>query len=442
MVWRTLHALHPAVAAVRPSLVYKATPDNEAIIDKCPALDGHFHPTWFLFNGHLQTVRVGRGGRAPSVSYKRQLVRMSNGGTVSIDWAIPPGCTDLGYEHDHPTIIMLHGLAGDSQNNYIRSAATKLLRDGWRVVVMNARGCGNTPVTSPQFLSASFTEDIREVVALLRKDYVPTAPLVGVGFSMGSNVLVKFVGEEGASCLLTEAASIGNVFDLNNNLKHMNTLFYYYLYNISISKTIIRLFFQKQFENEPGIDIDHVRAAKTAWQFDDRLTRHVLGYASVEEYYRDASSRHCTVIGSMAKVDLVVDIPRVRIPLLCLSALDDPVCTHTSIPYRECADNERVILATTARGGHLGYYTSDSFWAQPDMWSSTVAAQYCKAIVVEQVWRDRLQAFATTSAPSSTEDVNKERRFLFDLRIMLACFMLYVATIFAGFNEISLTIPV
>ncbi|KAG9417026.1 hypothetical protein AC1031_001414 [Aphanomyces cochlioides] len=250
---------------------------------------------------------------------------------------------------------------------------------------------------------------------------------------MGSNVLVKFVGEEGASCLLTAAVSIGNVFDLNNNLKHMNTFFYYYLYNISISKTIIRLFFQKsdahkQFENEPGIDIDHVRAAKTAWQFDDRLSRRVLGYASVEEYYRDASSRYY--------------IPRVRIPLLCLSALDDPVCTHTSIPYRECADNERVILATTARGGHLGYYSSDSFWAQPDMWSSTVAAQYCKAIVVDQVWRDRLQAFATTSEPSSTEDVNKERRFLFDLRIMLACFMLYVATIFAGFNEISLTIPV
>ncbi|KAF0695527.1 Aste57867_13669 [Aphanomyces stellatus] len=382
MVTAALHAVHRAVSACTPTLVYQDTPSNAKLLQQCPVLGDVYHPTWYLFNGHLQTINVGRGGRAPPMSYKRQMVTMADGGQVSLDWALPSSAmstkdtttttaaNDPDEQRDHPTVLMLHGLTGDSQNNYIRSAAQKLIRRGWRVVVLNARGCGNTPVTSPHFLSAAHTEDVRAVVAMLRRDHVPHAPLIGVGFSLGSNILVKYVGEEGARCRLTAAVSIGNVFDLVNNTRHMNSPFYYYFYNLTISKTMLRLFFDKsnaheQFVDHPNVDLEHLRAAKTAYEFDDRLTCKAHGYPSVEAYYQDASSAHY--------------IPHVRIPLLCLSSLDDPVCTRTSIPFAACAANKHVILVTTARGGHLGFYTGNSLADAPEMWSSTVVEQFCGA---------------------------------------------------------------
>jgi uncharacterized protein len=87
---------------------------------------------------------------------------------------------------------------------------------GYRAVVMNFRGCAGTPITSPQLYSAGHTEDIQQAVWYIRNLY-PKAPLVGLGFSLGANVLTRYLAEEGenarlaSGCLLSCVSSTASL---------------------------------------------------------------------------------------------------------------------------------------------------------------------------------------------------------------------------------------
>jgi predicted alpha/beta-fold hydrolase len=88
---------------------------------------------------------------------------------------------------------MLHGLTGGSHENYIRGLLQIVCKApiNYRAVVYNARGCGFTNVETPQLFNASITDDIREALAHVQKQIGQDAPLIGIGFSLGSNILVK-----------------------------------------------------------------------------------------------------------------------------------------------------------------------------------------------------------------------------------------------------------
>ncbi|KAH9919414.1 uncharacterized protein B0H18DRAFT_1027985, partial [Fomitopsis serialis] len=87
---------------------------------------------------------------------------------------------------------------------------------GYRAIVVNFRGCAGVPVTSPQLYSAGHTEDIRAAMFYIRRRY-PKAPLLGLGFSLGANVLTRYVAEEGDDCRLAAACVIACPWDLVTN---------------------------------------------------------------------------------------------------------------------------------------------------------------------------------------------------------------------------------
>lgn len=124
------------------------------------------------------------------------------------------------------------------------------------------------------------------------------------------------------------------------------------------------------------MDIESVRAARTVFEFDDRLTKMVFHYPTVDDYYHDASSRR--------RLSLV------RVPLLCVSAADDPISIERALPTRqEVEQNNNVILCVTNGGGHLGFFqTADGEDKEekddgtPRMWSVPVIAEFADA-----VWR-------------------------------------------------------
>ncbi|CAK4277606.1 unnamed protein product [Aphanomyces euteiches] len=243
-----LNYLHFAWTAKKPSLTYRQENSRvRELIRKCSLLAQKYHPTWYLFNnGHLHTIFLSMLESHPKINYQRQMVPLSDGGVVSLDWAIPPGvdpsteinCLDV------PTVVIFHGLTGGSGDNYVCVAVEKLLRHGWRVVVMNARGCAKTPVLTAKLFCGAYTNDVREVVACLRKNHVPTAPLISVGFSLGSNIMVKYIGEEGEKCQLTAAVSVGNPYDFLCNSRNMNFSFVHNLiYNGPLATNLKNLFF-------------------------------------------------------------------------------------------------------------------------------------------------------------------------------------------------------
>ncbi|GLD97904.1 hypothetical protein PINS_up006601 [Pythium insidiosum] len=358
---RWLLRLHFRLTAETPQLVYQATPTNTRLLESCPTMTQEkYYPPWRLFNGHLQTLRLAQEEQYqhPIVHYERQIMDMPDGGIVSLDWALPP--RDDGtiprvseLDRNRRTMLLLPGLTGGSGEFYIRCVVHRMVELGWQCVVLNARGCADTPLKTAHLFCCAYTDDLRFVVSRLHSTYGFSEAFVAVGFSMGSNVLVKYLGEEGerAQGILTAGISVGNPFDLVACASNLSsTLFYRKTYDAALNRNLQELFFRKSnahqvFRHDTRVDLDSLRNARHLYEFDDRLTRRVFGYDSVHHYYTDASSAR--------------RIGDVRVPLLCLNAKDDPISVKTAIPFDAPEENPNVVLCVTNRGGHLAFYEGD-----------------------------------------------------------------------------------
>ncbi|RCI01911.1 hypothetical protein CU098_010711 [Rhizopus stolonifer] len=317
------------------------------IAEKCPSLVGPkaiYHPTSYLFNGHLQTAYAAYYNYAPTVNavqYERELITMPDGGTVALDWTP----TKEGLEKDEtPTLVVLHGLTGGSHESYIRCLLEVLTFPpfNYRAVVMNCRGCADSELTTPQMYSGGYTGDLKIALAHIQKRLAPNTPLVGIGFSLGSNVLVKYLGEERENAPFKAAISVANPFDFKSAMEQLHSTYLgKKVYSTAMANNLKRT--HKDVMEKGGlIDSDKIMTAQTIREFDDACTRRMFGFTTVDNYYRDASS--CRFI------------EHVKVPLLCLNALDDPIAAASCIPYEEIKINPHVVLATTAYGGHLGWF--------------------------------------------------------------------------------------
>ncbi|KAG7389227.1 hypothetical protein PHYPSEUDO_010785 [Phytophthora pseudosyringae] len=354
-------AAHYQLTAERPKLVYKSTPRNERLLAKCEHLvKKKFYPLWYLFNGHLQTLQLSRANEmepTPAIAYERQLLDMPDGGVVSLDWALLPSRTkddkatlEQRIDTNKKTVLVLPGLTGGSGEHYIRSAVERLNGLGWQCVVLNSRGCQNTPLRTPHLFCIAYTGDLRFVARYLTDKYnFASEAFIGLGFSMGSNVLVKYLGEDGDQTRLTAAISVGNPFDMPNCSKNMEIpLFNRLTYSRVLSAGLSDLFFNRSnahevFRDYPGLDLEALKKVKKVSEFDELFTIKHFNYKSVDEFYHDGSC--------------VTRLPKVSVPLLCLNAEDDPISVATSLPSKSVVvANENLILCTTKSGGHLAFY--------------------------------------------------------------------------------------
>ncbi|KAM0059934.1 putative alcohol O-acetyltransferase [Helianthus debilis subsp. tardiflorus] len=244
----------------------------------------------------------------------------------------------------------------------------------WRVVVFNSRGCGHGPVTTPKFYSASFMGDISEVVDHVSSRY-PDANLYAAGWSLGGNLIVKYLAQESAGCRLSGAVSLCNPFDLvaaDEDLRKGFSI----VYDKIIASTLRRIFKKHALLFEEMSDEYNIPAAancKSIREFDEALTSVSFGFKSVDDYYLKSSSSD--------------SIQHVRTPLLCIQAENDPIAPARGIP-REAIDvcltlhpnilknnskniltrcylmfffqaNSNCMLIVTPEGGHLGWVAGD-----------------------------------------------------------------------------------
>ncbi|XP_074317658.1 embryogenesis-associated protein EMB8 isoform X2 [Silene latifolia] len=253
-------------------------------------------------NRHLETIFASFFRSLPTLTFKRECIRTPDDGAVALDWVagdhfnLPP---------DSPTLILLPGLTGGSGDSYVRHMLIRARNLGWRVVVFNSRGCANSPVTTPQFYSASFTGDITQVVAHVGARY-PQANLYAVGWSLGANILVRYLAQESHNCSLAGAVSLCNPFNLpiadEDFRKGFNNI-----YDKALANSLSRIFkvHAPLFEDIGGdYNIPMVANAKTVKEFDEGLTRVSFGFKSADDYYLHSSSAD--------------SIKYVQTPLLCI----------------------------------------------------------------------------------------------------------------------------
>ncbi|KAI4223171.1 MAG: hypothetical protein L6R36_005612 [Xanthoria steineri] len=352
------------------------------LLDLCKSVTP---PCWMnplLFNCHLQTCWTALTRQNPLVYYKRAILTAEDPafeGTFTVDFVVPPFedvdpalpprttyvtqdvLESLGKDDDRPMLVMLHGLSGGSHEVYLRHVLDPLFKDGWEACVVNARGCARSKITSDFLFNARATWDIRQVVKWLREIF-PRRPLFGIGFSLGGNILVNYLGEEGCHCLLQAAVVCSNPWNLDvASIGLQNSWLGLHLYSRAMGANLKNLFelHVKQMSRNPRINIDKVRSITYLHEFDRELQCSTWGYPTEGAYYRDASS--CDALLA------------VRIPLFAIHAEDDPVAVKEAVPYQEIQHNAFTVLCTTRLGGHLGWFESGA-----GRWFAKPAIQFLK----------------------------------------------------------------
>ncbi|KAL5202103.1 hypothetical protein ABZP36_013055 [Zizania latifolia] len=328
------------------------------VASKCRSLHGRYLATPWLASPHLQTLFLSISGRPPSFTYRRQLYTVRDGGTIALDWLLASDCEEadgvfcgvISRDDSTPLVVVIPGLTSDSTAAYVKHVVFSMASKGWNVVVSNHRGLGGISITSDCFYNAGWIEDIREVVNYLHQKY-PQAPLFAVGTSIGANILVKYLGEEGEGTPVAGAVSICSPWDL-----------------LVTSRFIVRKLVQRCYDRALAIGLkgyaelhqpvmarlanwEDIRKSHSIREFDRHATCVVAKYETVDTFYRRCSSANY--------------IDNVSVPLLCISALDDPLCTREAIPWDECRANKNIVLATTPNGGHLAFFqglTAGKLW--------------------------------------------------------------------------------
>lgn len=334
---------------------------NTSIIPHLTELQKPYKPYPFLTNRHVETIFAAFFRTLPHLTYRRECLRMADGGTVALDWPL--------VEVQNPNgaiLLLLPGLTGGSDDTYVQHLTQRACKQGWTVAVFNSRGCAESPVTTPQFYSASFTEDLRELVKHVGNLF-PSSRVYAAGWSLGANILVRYIGQEGDHCTLSGAVSLCNPFDLvvadEDFHKGFNNV-----YDKSLARGLRKIFKKHAplFDDVGGeFNIPKAANATTVRDFDDGLTRVSFGYRTVDEYYFDASSSRA--------------IPDVRIPLLCIQAMNDPIAPERGIPREAISKNEMCLLVVTPFGGHLGWVSGpESPRGCP--WTDPLIMQYLNAL--------------------------------------------------------------
>ncbi|OBZ89130.1 hypothetical protein A0J61_02831 [Choanephora cucurbitarum] len=370
---------------------------TDFIAESCPSLVGPeavYHPTTYLFNGHLQTGYAAYYNYAPTVNavhYEREIIHTPDGGAVALDWAP----TKEGLEKDQtPTLVVLHGLTGGSHESYIRCLLEVLTFPpfNYRAVVMNCRGCADSELASPQMYSGGYTDDLRVALKHIQKRLAPGTPLVGIGFSLGSNILVKYLGEERENTPFKAAVSVANPFDFKSAMERLHSTYIgRKVYSTAMANNLKKTYFRhKDIITKGGkVDNEKIMAAQTIRDFDDACTRRMFGFSTVDNYYRDASS--CRFV------------EHVKVPLLCMNALDDPIASAECIPYDEIKVNPHVVLATTDYGGHLGWFENNK---NPTRWMVKPLAEFITAMFqAYDIRQAKGESLDTKTVDDKIEDV-------------------------------------
>jgi len=309
-------------------------------------IQSEFTPARWLKNRHAQTIYPSFPWAWRSFpALRRQELELPDGDITAVDWLVAgdelPGTA--------PLLVILHGLEGSAESSYARMLMEAALALGWRSCVLHFRDCGDYRNRLPRRYHAGETNDLRYFLETLHKD--PGAaenagPIVAVGYSLGGNVLLKYLGESGDDTPLRAATAVCVPLNLHKCAEALEQGFarLYQRYLLKRMKQSVR---RKFDQHTAAFDWNKAMSARTFAEFDDWVTAPLHGFDGMQDYYDRCSSVH--FLGDIAR------------PTLVINALDDPFMTPDVIPNADQL-SEYVSIEMAEGGGHVGFINGGTPW--------------------------------------------------------------------------------
>lgn len=308
------------------------------------------HP--LLRNAHLQTIAAAKLRPTPRLALRIERRELPDGDFIDLGWSGPD---------DGPLVVLLHGLTGCLHSKYALGTARALHRHGLGTVQMQFRGAGEQPNRHDRSYHSGDTGDLAWLLETLRASR-PGRRLYAVGWSLGGNVLLKYLGEQGDRAPLSGAVAVSVPYLLAVGAERMRRGFSR-VYQRSLLANLKRGL-RRKFANRPApFDLAAALASRDFYEFDERCTAPLNGFASAEDYWERCSSRPF--------------LRRIAVRTHLIHALDDPFLSPEVVPRAEEL-SPAVTLELSERGGHVGFLAAGSGW-WPRCWLETHIAETIRA---------------------------------------------------------------
>ncbi len=300
-----------------------------------------FNPLGLFRNGHFQTIYNAlffKPVNPPNTKHFQ--IKLDDKNTIICDYnKNQKGLSET-------CVILVHGLEGSSQSNYVVSTALKLLKNGFDVIRVNIRNCGSTSHLSETLYNAGLSDDIKKVIdySINQLNY---KNIFAIGFSLGANTVLKMAGEyeDNYPKELKGVAAVSPPLDLlecsYEIIKPKNIV-----YDDHYRKRLIKTYKNKKKYYPNHIDLKIIEKIKTLKDFDNHITAPSFGYKNGDEYYKENSS--------------LKFLPPIKVNTLIIQAKDDPIIPFESTETALKINNANIHYLITNYGGHVGFTNSFS----------------------------------------------------------------------------------
>ncbi|KAG8440662.1 hypothetical protein GDO86_006418 [Hymenochirus boettgeri] len=363
-----------------PDLLYQDTALTRFLLKSCTLLTKEYIPPliWGK-SGHIQTALYGKMGRvsSPNPSGLRKYLTMPDGATATFDLFEPLAEHCIG---DDITMVICPGIANHSEKQYIRTFVDYAQKNGYRCAVLNHLGAlPDIELTSPRMFTYGCTWEFGAMVNYMKKTFSQTR-LIVVGFSLGGNIVCKYLGEaqvnqERVLCCVSVCQGYSASHAQETFLQWDQCRRFYNFLMADNMKKIILSHRQSLFGDgskisklREGFELSRLYTATSLMQIDDVIMRKFHGYKTLKEYYEAESC--------------IRYLNNIHVPTLLVNSLDDPL-VHDSlltIPKTLSEKKENVIVVLPLHGGHLGFFEGAVLFPEPLTWMDKLIVQYSNAI--------------------------------------------------------------
>lgn len=305
-----------------------------------PIISSTYSPSFPFKNGHFSTIYSSKFRPTPQITQERERLNLEGDDFLDLDWSYTNSVSSK-------VAILLHGLEGNAQRTYITAQAKALTETGWDVVAVNYRGCSGEPNLSYQSYNAGKTDDLEAVIStVLEKDRYQEIALIG--FSLGGNLLLKYLGERNIFPKeIKKAVAISTPLDLKGSLESLSQ-FHNWVYRISFLKKLRSKYKEKMRDFPQEMNLLEYKKITSLLAFDDIYTAPAHGFKDANEYYRKNSSLQF--------------LPNISIPVFILNSQNDSFLSEDCYPFALAEKMNNLNLEVSKYGGHVGFHQTNELY--------------------------------------------------------------------------------